>query len=128
MLAQALGDISMNNGALRGTIWKYFMEKYKDHVDYQTFVIAMMQLVKTGKVEKNENGYFWIQREVYNELYALHKKGRTSSQAEEKASNGSVDPFSNKKSAGRLSTSNLAKKMIGVSSRTYGPSTDPTKF
>jgi hypothetical protein len=76
MLAQALGEMSKNNGETRKVIWSYFMEHFcepHNSVDYRTFLVAISQLEKTGKVEKNENGYFWIQKEVYNELHRHSK-------------------------------------------------------
>ena len=56
----AIGTLSYNIGATRKAIWKFFMQFYEKQVDYNTFLLAISQLQEEGKLEKNENGYFWI--------------------------------------------------------------------
>lgn len=38
-------------------------------VNYQTFLLAITQLLEEGKLERNLNGYIWVQPDVYFEIY-----------------------------------------------------------
>ena len=50
MIAQALGELSRNLGSLRKEIWKYLMDHFSMQVEYQTFLIAIGQLIKSDKI------------------------------------------------------------------------------
>ena len=47
-------------------------------VNYQTFLLSITQLCEEGRLERNQNGYFWIQNEVYQEIYENSIKGKLS--------------------------------------------------
>ena len=79
MLAQALGELSRNQGAQRKEIWKYLMDTFDPSlVEYQTFLIAIGQLIKGEKLKKNDNGFYWIQKDIYYELHKNSKEGKSS--------------------------------------------------
>ena len=60
MLAESIGTLSRNNGAQRKDIWKYCMEKFTDSVKYVEFLQTINKLIKGGKLEKNDYGYYRI--------------------------------------------------------------------
>ena len=45
------------------------MDTFGKQVEYQTFLIAIGQLIKSEKMKKNDHGYYWIQKDIYWELY-----------------------------------------------------------
>jgi len=80
-------------------------------------------LIKVGKLEKNEFGYYWIQKEVYQELYRDCVEGKQSvgsrvTQTDNMNTKGSVT-----RSVGRLSAVNrrLGQNPLSSANRTYGP-------
>ena len=55
---------------MRKDIWDYFLKNYKhEDLEYGTFLKCINQFVKEGKVEKNDNGYFWVNKDLYEELH-----------------------------------------------------------
>ena len=51
MLAQACGELSINKGAQRKDIWRYFMNKFDDNqINYQNFLLSINSLLKDGKL------------------------------------------------------------------------------
>ena len=76
----AIGNLSLNKGAQRKQIWRFFLDNLMDieGVNYQTFLLAITQLHEEGRLERNSNGYIWIQHEVYKELYMNSLKGKLS--------------------------------------------------
>ena len=76
MMAETLGTLSRNYGSMRKDIWNYFMKQMKAEkfpkVNYQEFLRAIYYLKQSGKLTSNENGYFSIQENVYEEIYKQH--------------------------------------------------------
>ena len=72
MIAEALGMLDKNFGALRKDIWKYiktnFCEKYQN---YPTFLAAVYQLKHNGKLASNDNGYYSINQSNLNFIVLL---------------------------------------------------------
>lgn len=80
MLTLAIGKISLNKGASRKEIWRFFVDNLIDvpSVNYWTFLLAITQLVEDGKLERNSNGYIWIHKQVYIEIQQNSIKGKLS--------------------------------------------------
>ena len=118
MAAEALGQISHNLGGSRKEIWAYMMKHFvPKELDYQTFLLAVNQLLQDGKMSKNENGFYFIEQEVYSEMYKLYSEGKKSSG---KISMGKGS--ASKCSSGGLPVNNLRKtNSFLLNTRTYGP-------
>lgn len=69
LISEAIRNDSTNNGSLRKNIWAYLYSKYNDTVDYRDFLIILKRLMKVGKVDKTENGYYRIDKAVYREIW-----------------------------------------------------------
>ena len=61
MLAQAMGYLSRNNGAQRKDIWQYVMNNFPE-ANYQTFLLAINQLISNGKIIRNEYGFYFVEK------------------------------------------------------------------
>ena len=48
LLTIAIGKISLNRGALRKDIWRYFQDNFE--CNYQTYLLAITQLIEEGKI------------------------------------------------------------------------------
>lgn len=105
MIAESLGFLSYNQGALRKEIWKYLAKGFKK-VDYQTFLLSINQLIADGKLIKNENGYYRIEQEIYKEMNQLYEEGKKS---QGKMSTGNGKGSTNKGSVGGLPVNDLRK-------------------
>jgi len=77
MIAESLYFLSYNQGAQRKDIWKYVHKSFKK-VDYQTFLLSISQLLTDGKMKKNDNGYYFIEKEIYKEMNLLYEEGKKS--------------------------------------------------
>ena len=124
MLAEAIGKLSRNNGAQRKDIWKYCMDNFKERgVDYLIFLQNINELIKVGKLEKNEFGYYWIQKEVYQELYKDCLEGKLSVGSRATTTDNMNTKGSVTRSVGRLSAVNrgLGGNPLSKANRTYGP-------
>ena len=51
MLAEALGALSLNYGALRKDIWSYLIEHFGIKDKYQEFLVALYYLKHDGKLK-----------------------------------------------------------------------------
>ena len=49
------------------------MVNFGKQVEYQTFLIAINQLIKSEKMKKNDNGFYWIQKDIYLEIHKASK-------------------------------------------------------
>jgi len=70
MIAEAIGSLDFNYGALRKDIYKYIKENFSDKFqNYPSFIAAVYQLKHNGKLIQNDSGYIWVEKSVYDELY-----------------------------------------------------------
>ena len=69
LISEAIRDDSENRGSLRKQIWDYLNKRFTEVVDYRDFLIIIKRLMKEGKLQKDENGYFRVETNVYREIW-----------------------------------------------------------
>lgn len=91
------------------------MERFSDKVSYQTFLLSINSLLKDGKLI-NENGYYSIEQEAYDELHAEYKS--QMKKISTKLTPRAPKDFK-KKSTGRLSAAEPKSAKLMGNIRTY---------
>lgn len=77
MVVLAIGKLNHNRGSLRREIWAYILKHFnvESYLSYQTFLTALSNMIKDGKLKVSEPGIFRIEDAVYRDFHVKQLNG-----------------------------------------------------